>query len=182
MSIFDVKRMARELAFPHDEHLSAREVVAERFIETAVEMVNDPFREAALLDNMTDAYEIGYGMIMVDQHLFQLVDQIKTHMKRAGWDPRIRIKAVSKKVGRTFHQMSIQMDLDSTLQIALEEDSAWRLSLEEKERINDVVSDNPDMDQINEFDRAVCRESASQPKVRPSRTSRFVTDDPDGGW
>lgn len=182
MSVFDIKQIAKELAFPHDEHFSAKEVVAERFIETAVEMINQPWRETALLDIMTDAYEVGYGMIMVDAHILQFVETIKLGMKRNGWDPRMRIKLTRKKFGRNFYQMHVVMDLDATLQEAVEEDSAYRLSLIEAEKINDVVSDHPDPDQLNEFDRTVRRESTSRTPLLSDRDSLFVTGNTDGNW
>lgn len=182
MSIFDIKQIARELAFPHDEHFSAKEVVAERFIETAVDMINNPSRETALLDIMTEAYEVGYGMIMVDAHILQYVNTIKLDMKRKGWDPRVKIKLAGKKIGRNFYQMQVVMDLDTTLQEAVEDDSAYRLSLIEAEKISEVVSDNPDADQLNEFDRTIRGESASRTPLLSDRDSLFVTGDSLGNW
>lgn len=179
MSTFDIKQMAKELV-ARNTHLSAREVIVTRFIETAVEMINEPWNSEKLLSNITSVYELDYDLISVDTQVLDLVEQIVSSNRRNRWDPRIKIKLESKKVGATYHRIHVVMDLDKTLGEALELDSAYRKSLEVKEDIKDSVTDNPNPDLINELDRVLLSELTPRPKVLSDRLGVFVREDTDG--
>lgn len=172
MSAFDIKKMAQGLYVPNAVHVSAKEVIAERLIETAVEIINDPSRSGELLDSMTDYYELDMGMNRVDDSVMQLVTQIKQDNQRAGWDPRVKLKIETKKLSNTFHRLTIAMDLDATIEAMTAKPKRARPRRTTK--ITDVIEDNPGADLLNEFDRELSSQSESQAKLLPNRYPRFI--------
>lgn len=182
MSAFDIKKMARELYVPNAVHVSAKEVIAERLIETAVEIINDPSRSGELLDSMTDYYELDMGMNRVDDSVMHLVSQIKQDNLRSGWDPRVKLKLETKKLSNTFHRVTVAMDLDATIEAMTTKKKQGRAKRVTK--ITDVIEDNPGADLLNEFDRELSSQSESQAKLLPNRSPRFVDDfkKRDGGY
>lgn len=182
MSVFDIKQMAKEIAFRDTEHPSTREVIVLRFVETAVLLVNNPHLIDRELDTMTEVYEIQYGMIMVDQQVLDLVKLIKRNMRKDGWDPRVKIKLEEKKLSNSFHRASIVMDLDTTINEAIEEDSAFRLASVEPEDINDTVSDTPPADMLNEFDSVLRSRSTPRTPLLSDRNAQFVIEDSGRNW
>ena len=182
MSVFDIKQMAKEIAFRDTEHPSTKEVIVLRFIESAVLLINSPELEGRELDTMTEVYEIHYGMIMVDRTILDLVKLIKRGMRKDGWDPRVKIKLEEKKLSNSFHRATIVMDLDTTISEAIEEDSAYRASIAEPEDINDVTTDTPSADMLNEFDSVLRSRSTPRTPLLSDRDSRFVIEDTGRNW
>lgn len=177
MSVFDIKQMGRNLIFLKDQHASAKEVVAERLIEAAVEVINFPkSSHTALFEGLAEIYELEMGLPRVDETVMNLVEEIKSDMARLGWDPRVKIKLETKKLSNTFHRVTVQMDLDATI---LAEAKSVRRTHNKARRpeITDVVSDNPDAELLNEFDRELSRQLKHRTPLLSDRDWGFVSSD-----
>jgi hypothetical protein len=180
MSVFDVKQMARDLVFVGDHHVSAREVVAERLIEAAVQVINFPKAPLSeLFEGMAEVYELDMGLPCVDQMVMMVVAQIKQGMVKDGWDPRMRIKMEQKKLSSTYNRITIQMDLDATIQAEVKKVRKVHTRARRQE-ITDVVSENPDPELINEFDRKLSAESQPRTPLLSDRSPGFIKEDKGG--
>ena len=181
MSVFDVKQMARDLIFLGDQHTSAKEVVAERLIEAAVEVINFPkATHSEMFEGLAEVYELEMGLPRVDETVMNLVKQIKADMARLGWDPRLKIKLESKKLSNTFHRITVQMDLDAT--VLAEAKSVRKVHTRARRpEITDVVSDNPNPELLNEFDREFSRQLKPRTPLLSDRGGRFVVSDSNRG-
>jgi hypothetical protein len=180
MSVFDVKQMAKDLVFLNDQHISAKEVVAERLIEAAVEVVNFPkSRHLELFEGLAEVYELEMGLPCADGIVMELVERIKRDMAASGWDPRMKVKLESKKLSNTFHRITVRMDLDATVQAEV---SAVRRTHTKARRpeITDVVSDNPGAELLNEFDRELSRQLKPRTPLLSDRGGRFINSDKNG--
>ena len=183
MSVFDVKQMARDLMFLDAQHAGAKEVVAERLIEAAVEVVNFPkSTHSALFEGLAEVYELGMGLPRVDSIVMNIVERIRQDMNRNGWDPRMKIKLESKKLSSTFHRVTICMDLDATVLAEVKTVRRTHVKARRPE-ITDVVSDNPGSELLNEFDRELSRQLAPRTPLLSDRGGRFIESDKNGnGW
>lgn len=176
MSAFDIKAMGRGFIFATEQHISFKETVALRMVETAVEIVNEPHRTEMLLNNMTEAYELEFGIDRVDDQIMGLVNMIRKDMLSKCWDPRTKVKIQERKLSNTYHRAIICMDLDATVKSVNAEarkHARKRTSLP----ITDVVSDNPGAELINELDRVVSRQSKRRTPLLSDRSGKFVRDD-----
>lgn len=174
MSVFDIKQMAKDLMFLEKQHVGAKEVVAERLIEAAVEVINFPkSSHMELFEGLAEVYELEMGLPRVDAIVMNLVTQIRNDMAAQGWDPRVKVKLSTKKLSNTFHRVTICMDLDAT--ILAEVKSVRRTHVKARRpEITDVVSENPDSELLNEFDREFSRQSQRRTPLLSDRDSRFV--------
>lgn len=177
MSVFDIKQMARDLLCLKAHHPSAKEVMVERLIEAAVEVVNFPgSHHAELFEGLAEVYELDMGIPRVDAMVTDLADRIRADADSKGWDPRIKVMVRTKKLSNTFHRATICMDLDST--ILAEAEHVHTIHAEARRpEITDVVSDNPGAELLDEFDREFSRQSEHRTPLLSDRDSRFVNVD-----
>ena len=183
MSVFDIKQMGKDLMFLNDQHASAKEVVAERLIEAAVEVVNFPqAQHSALFEGLAEVYELEMGLPRVDAIVMGIVTRIRQDMNQNGWDPRMKIKLESKKLSSTFHRITVKMDLDATVLAEVKTVRRTHVKARRPE-ITDVVSDNPGAELLNEFDRELSRQLKPRTPILSDRGGRFVETDKNGnGW
>lgn len=183
MSVFDIKQMAKDLMFLNEQHIGAKEVVAERLIEAAVEIVNFPkATHSALFEGLAEIYELEMGLPRVDAVVMGIAERIRQDMASNGWDSRMKIKLESKKLSNTFHRITVRMDLDTT--VLAEVKSVRRTHVKARRpEITDVVSDNPDAELLNEFDRELSRQLSPRSPLLSDRGGRFINTDKNGnGW
>lgn len=177
MIVFDVRSTALNLVMEkHDEPYSVKEAIAERIIEAAVEIINEPNRQDVILDNLNHIYELQYGMVTPDLVILAKAKEIKQQMTRNGWDPRLVLKVSFNKLSNTFNRATIGMDLDATM---LRNKPAKAKKQVKVQKAIDIVSDNPSPDTINEFFNTVECQSRRRTPLLSDRSPGFVID-PEG--
>ena len=172
MSVFDIKQMAQGLYIPEEKFPHAREVIARRLVEVAVEFVNDPEEGQAAVDHLIGVYEIDYGMNQVERQIGDVITMIRGEMKKWHWDPRIKVKLEDRSIGRNHVQLKVSMDLDATLQGMINGLEV----IEEREHVEDAVDDNPGSELLNALDGHVSKRPERRIPLLSDRHAKPVKD------
>lgn len=178
MISFDVTALAGELIMGSDQLFSVKETLTVRMIEAAVDILNEPGRRDSILDSLSWVMEDSYALQTPDLTMERYVSHIAKQMKAHGWDERLKVKLVFKKLGNNYHRAIVEMDLDATISSNNDRRKKPRL----KPDVAEIVSDNPSLESINEFfDRTDKRPSRKSP-VLSDRLGRTVNDPTGRGW
>jgi hypothetical protein len=160
----------------HEQPYSVKEAIAERIIEAAVEIINEPRRQDVILDNLSYIYESTYDMVTPDLVILDFVNEIRKRMTAYGWDSRLVLKVSFTKLSNTFNRATVNMDLDATLERSKPAKKVRKVKVE---KAIDIVSDNPSPDTINEFLNTVECQSQRRTPLLSDRSPGFVID-PEG--
>lgn len=178
MISFDVTALAGELIMGSEHGFSVKETLTVRMIEAAVDILNEPRRRDAVLDNLTDIMEMHYDLQTPDLTMERFADHIRVQMKNHGWDSRLKVKLSFKKFGNNFHRAIIEMDLDATFASNNDRRKKPRL----KADVTELVSDNPSQESINEFLDRTDKRPVRKPPLLSDRFGRTVNDPSGRGW
>lgn len=172
MSVFDIKQMAQGLYIPEEKFPHAREVIARRMVEVAVEFINDPEKGQESVDHLVGVYEIDYGMNQVERQISDVICMVQAETKKWHWDPRIKVKLEDRSIGRHHVQLKVSMDLEATLQSMINGVEV----IEEREHVEDAVLDNPGSELLNALDGFVSKRSERRVPLLSDRYARTVKD------
>lgn len=175
MLLFNVKEMANGILMPSGLSRVERETIIKDWIETALNIFNNPSLCDGILDDLLEHYEFNVGILNTDRIVLDLVKVIKHTTRKLGWDSRLKAKVEFKQVGSGYHKARIVMDLDETLQ-------ALSSNVTEPVRLNDVISDHPEVEMLNEIISLRSSKTPRRVPVLPDRRPVVVKGNQESGW
>jgi len=176
MILFDVKEMGRNLPTIEKLDEEVREVLALRILDFAVEIFNYDHRMNLLLGEAEDLFENDYDIMGVARAIVDQTMKIREGGRRCAWDPRIKVRLETRRIGRGFHQARVVMDLEETMACMLHEaDLVNPLS----PHVTDVVIDNPGIALNHEITRLYSGKAKRRTPLLSDRHPRAVKD---GSW
>lgn len=178
MISFDVKDLARNLMIPNMKEVNVREHLVCELIRGAVEIFNDPHLENEVITRLEEVLENDYEVMGTEKLVLGMVKEMRRNAKSAGWDKRSVAQLEYKLVGKAFHRITVKMDLDETVARIL----AKNTIVQDPEHVTDMVSDHPDMDQLNELSKLHTRETTRRTPLLSDRLATCVRDDEKAGW
>lgn len=176
MVTIDIMALANDFILESSQPLVVRMEIARGFIKAAVEYVNtrDKEKRETIEENIYAYGEDNFGMVAPDKVFISYVARIQRMIRAAGWDPRIVVTLAHKEVGLAYVTATLQMDLEATATKL-----GWDMSPApaEKESIMEVITDQPSMDEINEFNRSHDSGSGIRSPLLSDRKPKFVRKD-----
>lgn len=178
MIIYDVRELARNLVMPNSAVQEVREHLVRTMLCGAVEIFNDPHREHTVIAELEESFENDYDVLGSDAMVTSMVKELHSQAKACGWDSRTKAKIEYRAIGKGVTQAMVVMDLDETLARMLDAGSIKP----PLEHVTDIVSDNPDMEVINELNRLHSNETERRTPLLSDRSPTFVQEPERAGW
>lgn len=181
MIIFNIRDLASQIFFgnpPEDQQI--RLALARQVVAGALEIFNYPATEMTVFSEILDAWESEYELLGLEQIIYKVLNEIKQKTRSYGWDPRCFGKAefMGPENGRGMMMIRIVMDLEETFAKINEQITPPDTG----ESIGEVVSDNPDMETLNELSSTCVRQAKRDFSLLTGRSQPFVRDDEVRGW
>jgi len=177
MILFNVFELAKDLFFEEKVETAVRNVLAKDMVDSAVEIVNYPACENTEICGLLEEWESTYGVMNIEKIMAGLLKTIRKEIKRSGWDPRCLAKVEYQGDGRSFLMARVVMDLDQTLAKLLES-----LQQESTDTVAEAVSDNPNLDMLNELNKTTEKQTYRNLQVLSGRLAPNLRPDKERGW
>lgn len=174
MISFDVQHLANSLLMETGDTYAVKEEIAIRMVEAAIDIINEPRKQDAILDPLNHIWETHYGLVTPDLVILAVVDDLQKQIRQHNWDTRLVVKPTFKKVSNTFHRATVQMDLDATL--ARQKTKPKKKAAVRAQVTATTVSDNPSAEDINEFLDVVERRSERRTPLLSDRHPKFIAE------
>lgn len=160
---FNIKQLADCIVSAKKLEKSVKVVVAERLVDAAVEIYNNPhFKDKhmiALNRTLIDEYGVTNPPGILADYIAHLADEIRKHC----WDKRIRIVLCKENADLWI----VKMDLDSTF-------IDFQPEAENAEQVIMAVADTPSLDQINELLEKTRFKTTGQTSLHSIKQPTFV--------
>lgn len=105
------------------------------------------YHKDALIDMVT-ADTFWEGAI---EHVTREYDKMIAAMLKSGWDPRCKVKASVRSIGKVYQILEFAMDLDKTIASIKEEEELY----EGTTITGEDIIDNPSSEELAEYDKQI---------------------------
>lgn len=180
MILYNVWDLSKQIFFGNPVDDSMRLFLARAVIDSAVEIFNYPATEDKVITELLEPWEDEYSVLGLDQLIVKVINEIKRKTRSYGWDPRCFAKTeyMGPTDGKGMLMARVVMDLEETFAKITAEITPVPV----EDSIGEVVSDNPNMETLNELSQTRIREASRDFSLLSGRSQPFVRNNEEKGW